>query len=145
MSNTSGTANQATLLPKAGSALYGIAEKFPPELFTGRGNSTMPITLPPGRNGFQPQLPRPATTAHSNRQGNGPFRLGWSLSVPGVTLKTCKEIPCYQGKDVYVLSGAEDLVVVNGGSGSNQYHPRTEGLFAHIVRHHDPNNDDWEL
>jgi hypothetical protein len=42
--------------PKGGGALSGIGEKFSPDLHTGTGNYTVPIALPPGRNGFQPQL-----------------------------------------------------------------------------------------
>src|SRR5207253_9822873 len=81
-------------------------ETFSPDLHTGTGNFGVPITLPPGRNGFQPQL----TLTYSTGTGNGPFGLGWSLSVPGVTRKTSHEIPRYQDGDTFLLSGAEDLV-----------------------------------
>jgi hypothetical protein len=43
-------------LPKGGGALSGIGETFPPDLHTGTGNFTVPLALPPGRNGFQPEL-----------------------------------------------------------------------------------------
>ena len=45
----------------------------------------------------------------------------------------------------YVLSGAEDLVLVNEDSGASQYRPRTEGLFAQIVHHQETSNDYWEV
>src|SRR4051794_13342739 len=102
----SGNAGQAISLPKGGGALQGIGEKFSPDMHTGTGNFSVPIMLPPGRNGFQPQL----TLAYSTGAGNGPFGLGWSLSVPGVTRKTSNEIPRYQDGDTFLLSGAEDLV-----------------------------------
>ena len=53
-------------------------------MHTGTGNFTVPIALPAGRNGFQPTL----SLAHGAGHGNGPFGLGWSLSVPGVSRKT---------------------------------------------------------
>jgi hypothetical protein len=53
MSNKSGTSDQVISLPKGGSALSGIGETFSPDLHTGTGNFTVPIALPPGRNGFQ--------------------------------------------------------------------------------------------
>ena len=56
MSNKSGTASQHITLPQGGGALQGIGEKFSPDLHTGTGNFTVPLALPPGRNGFQPQL-----------------------------------------------------------------------------------------
>src|SRR5512139_1351156 len=109
MSNKSGTSEQVISLPKGGGALRGIGEKFSPDLFTGTGNFTVPIALPPGRNGFQPEL----NLVYSTGNGNGLFGLGWSLSIPGVSRKTSKGVPRYDNAhDVFILSGAEDLVPV---------------------------------
>ena len=80
MSNKSGTSEQIISLPKGGGAMHGIGEKFSPDLHTGTGNFTVPIALPPGRNGFQPQL----NLVYSTGNGNGYFGTGWSLSIPGV-------------------------------------------------------------
>src|SRR5882724_10911811 len=115
MSNKSGPTSQVISLPKGGGALHGIGEKFSPDLHTGTGNFTVPIALPPGRNAFQPQL----TLVYSTGNGNGPFGLGWSLSIPGVSRKTSRGIPRYRDerrpfaeRDTFLLSGAEDLVPV---------------------------------
>src|SRR5216117_4362949 len=113
MSKGSSSPQQIISLPKGGGALHGIGEKFSPDLQTGTGNFTVPIALPPGRNGFQPQL----NLVYSTGNGNGIFGLGWSLSVPGVARMTSKGIPEYKdggdafdsGRDVFILSGAEDL------------------------------------
>jgi hypothetical protein len=133
MANKSNTSSQIISLPKGGGALHGIGEKFSPDLHTGTGNFTIPIALLPGRNGFQPQL----NLVYSTGNGNGPFGLGWNLSVPGVSRKTSKGIPRYDDEtDVFILSGAEDLVPVEKlGSGVTRYCPRTEGLFARILHH----------
>lgn len=143
MSNSSNTPSQVISLPKGGGALKGIGEKFSPDLHTGTGNFTVPIALPPGRNGFQPQL----NLVYSTGNGNGPFGLGWNLSIPGVSRQTAKGIPRYRdAEDVFILSGAEDLVPVSGDfPGKVQYRPRTEGLFAHILRHLDTSNDYWQV
>ena len=58
MSNKSGTSSQIISLLKGGGALQGIGETFAPALFHGTGNFTVPIALPPGRNGSQPELPQ---------------------------------------------------------------------------------------
>src|SRR5215213_2823816 len=109
VSNKSGTSSQVISLPKGGGAQHGLGEKFSPDLHTGTGNFTVPIALPPGRNGFQPQL----NLVYSTGTGNGPFGLGWNLSIPGVSRKTSKGVPRYdEAKDVFILSGAEDLVAV---------------------------------
>src|SRR3954453_10121286 len=92
MSNKSGTAGQVISTPQGGGALHGIGETFSPDLHTGTGNFTVPIALPPGRNGFQPQLSLVYSTGH----GNGPYGLGWSLTIPGVSRKTSRGIPRYR-------------------------------------------------
>jgi hypothetical protein len=143
MGNQSNSPGQIISLPQGGGALHGIGEKFSPDLHTGTGNFTVPIGLPPGRNGFQPQL----NLVYSSGSGNGPFGLGWSLSIPGITRKTSNGVPVYDDtRDVFTLSGAEDLVPVTGGlAGAPRYRPRTEGLFARILHHHDAGNDYWEV
>ncbi|MGH7491838.1 MAG: SpvB/TcaC N-terminal domain-containing protein [bacterium] len=129
-------------LPKGGGAQKGLGEKFSPDLFTGTGNFAVPIALPPGRNGFQPEI----NLGYSTGNGNGPFGLGWSLSIPGVSRKTSKGIPGYdKAKDTFILSGAEDLVPVEKSEAKISYRPRTEGLFARIEHHHDAANDYWEV
>lgn len=156
MSNKSGASSQVISLPKGGGTLHGIGETFSPDLFTGTGNFTVPIALPPGRNGFQPEL----NLVYSTGNGNGDFGLGWGLSIPGVSRKTSKGIPRYDdNRDVFILSGAEDLVPVAEERTepdterriSIQYRPRTEGLFARIQHHHiahlpdGPVQDYWEV
>ncbi len=142
MSNKSGTSSQIISLPKGGGALHGIGEKFSPDLHTGTGNFTVPIALPPGRNGFQPEL----NLVYSTGNGNGPFGLGWALSIPGVSRKTSQGVPVYEDtKDTFILSGVEDLVPVEGSETETRYRPRTEGLFARIIHHHDAENDYWEV
>jgi RHS repeat-associated protein len=141
MGRQSDAANQIITIPQGGGALQGIGEKFSADLYTGTGNFTVPIAVPPGRNGFQPQL----SLVYSTGNGNGPFGLGWSVSVPGVTRKTSKGIPKYDDSDVFTLSGSEDLVPVTKAPGATTYRPRTEGLFARITHYLDANNDYWEV
>jgi hypothetical protein len=144
MSNKSGTSSQVISLPKGGGALHGIGEKFSPDLFTGTGNFTVPIALPTGRNGFQPEL----NLVYSTGNGNGPFGLGWGLSITGISRKTSKGIPRYDDSDIFVLSGTEYLVPVpveSPAPGITRYRTRTEGLFARIDRHQEAGNDYWEV
>jgi Salmonella virulence plasmid 65kDa B protein len=109
MSSQSDSVSQIISAPQGGGALHGIGEKFSPDLFTGTGNFTVPIALPPGHNGFQPQL----SLVYSTGNGNGPFGLGWALDVPGVSRKTSKGVPRYDDSaDVFLLSGSEDLVPI---------------------------------
>lgn len=136
----------AVSLPKGGGAIKGIGEKFAANPVTGTGSMSIPIATSPGRGGFGPQL----SLSYVSGAGNGPFGFGWSLSLPSITRKTDKGLPRYRDheeSDVFILSGAEDLVPELFGDGSRQkndsadglftihrYRPRIEGLFARIER-----------
>jgi RHS repeat-associated protein len=136
------TGSPPIALAKGGGAIGGIGEKFQPNVFDGTGSFSIPIATSPGRAGFGPQL----RLEYSTGNGNGPFGFGWSLGIPSVTCKTDKGLPRYTEDDVFVISGAEDLVPVDAGSplGAGRrtqgaytvqaYRPRTEGLFACIER-----------
>jgi RHS repeat-associated protein len=132
-------------LPKGGGAIHGMGEKFAANPVTGTGSMSVPLATSPGRSGFGPQL----SLSYDSGAGNGPFGLGWSLSLPAITRKTDRGLPQYRDaeeSDVYVLSGAEDLVPVLGPDGTrfadtatpgfviHRYRPRIEGLFARIER-----------
>ncbi len=136
-------------LPKGGGAIRGIGEKFSANPVTGTATMSVPIPTSPGRGGFGPQL----SLAYDSGSGNGPFGLGWHLSVPAISRKTDKGIPTYRDtretmeRDVFMQSGAEDLVEVDRPGGGrfeddvsvpgyviHRYRPRIEGLFARIER-----------
>src|SRR5207253_2543487 len=108
-SDTNRNAVPAISLPKGGGAIRGIGEKFAANPVTGTGSFTIPIATSPGRANFGPQL----SLAYDSGSGNGPFGFGWSLALPSITRKTDKGLPRYQDaaeSDVFMLSGAEDLV-----------------------------------
>ncbi|MPZ76801.1 MAG: toxin [Deltaproteobacteria bacterium] len=109
---------------------------------------TVPIATSPGRAGFGPEL----SLSYDSGAGNGPFGFGWNLALSSITRKTDKGLPQYldaEESDVFILSGAEDLVPVLNDDGSrwsvmrglddldyrvHRYRPRIEGLFARIER-----------
>ena len=98
-------------LPRGEGAIRGIGEKFAANPVTGTGSMTVPIATSPGRAGFGPQL----ALSYDSSAGNGPFGFGWNLSLPAITRKTYKGLPQYRDteeSDVFILSGAEDLVPV---------------------------------
>jgi RHS repeat-associated protein len=135
-------------LPKGGGAIRGIGEKFAANPVTGTGSISVPIPLSPGRSGFGPHL----SLSYDSGAGAGPFGLGWGLSLPSITRRTDKGLPEYDDageSDIFILSGAEDLVPVlveDAGGGWNRdpterdgyvvwrYRPRIEGLFCRIER-----------
>ena len=142
----------AITLPRGGGAIRGIDEKVAVNPVTGSGTQSIPLFTSPGRSGFAPSL----SISYDSASGNGPFGLGWSLSVPSIRRKTARGVPRYrdaEDSDTFVLSGAEDLVpalresregewqldafesMVEANDFSvRRYRPRIEGLFARIER-----------
>src|SRR5260370_5076325 len=103
-------------LPKGGGAIRGIGEKFSINSVTGAGLLSVPLASSPGRSGFGPQL----ALSYDSGSGNGPFGFGWSLGLPAITRKTDKGRPRYldgDESDVFLISGAEDLVPILDGAG----------------------------
>lgn len=138
-------------LPKGGGAIQGIGEKFQVNPVTGTGAMSVPIAMSPGRSGFTPQL----ALSYDSGAGNSPFGLGWNVGLPNISRKTQAGLPQYDGlpkyydrdeSDVFLLSGAEDLVPLLKDDGSRfedsshpgftiyRYIPRIEGLFARIEK-----------
>ena len=145
MGEASSAPDQIISLPSGGGSIHGLGETFSPNLQTGTGNLTIPLEVPAGRNGMRPAL----DLVYSTGSGNGPFGLGWTMGIPGVARQTRHGVPRYRGEDTFVLSGAEDLVPVERLARAVRYRPRTEGLFARIVRIGDdggaPAHDYWEV
>ena len=136
-------------LPKGGGAIRGTDEKFNANSFTGSGSLSIPLTASPGRSGFGPSM----ALSYDSGAGNSAFGFGWALSVPSITRKTARGVPRYLwDHDVFILSGAEDLVPLRHrtpdgwhlsetrlreGATSfvvHRYRPRVESAFARIER-----------
>ena len=142
----------APTLPKGGGAIRDIGEKFSANPATGAGSLAVPVFTSPGRGGSHPEL----TLQYDSGKGNGPYGIGWSLSVPRIARKTDKGLPRYGSDgaeaDTFILSGAEDLVPALQQSGSGwapdtatategsetydilRYRPRVEAAYARIER-----------
>jgi RHS repeat-associated protein len=118
-----------------------VDEKLSAGQATGAASLNVAVFTSPARQGSTPQL----ALRYDSGAGNGPFGLGWSLTVPAITRKTSKGLPRYEDArdgDVFVLSGVEDLVPLLGeqasGSWSPVEHERTVAGVAYDVRRYRP-------
>ena len=123
----------AVSLPKGGGAIRDIGEKFGANPVTGTGSMTVPIVVSPGRTGFQPQL----SLSYDSGAGNGPFGLGWKLSLSSISRKTDKGLPKYCNTDVFIFTGYEDLVPIK----EDVTQQRVDGVLYDIQRYR-PRVDD---
>lgn len=146
-------------LPKGGGAIRGIDEKLTVTPSSGSCTLSIPIAVSKARTAAgTPSL----TLSYNSGAGNGPFGLGWGISVPTITRKTSKGVPRYfddgtEDDDVFVFSAADDLVprllqthgsststldeVLRDGYIVRRYLPRIEGSFFQIERF--TNSHDW--
>lgn len=141
-------------LPKGGGAIRGLGEKFQTNPANGTATLTIPVPLSKSRGEFQPAL----TLSYSSGSGNGPYGLGWTLGLPSISKRTDKGVPRHvpfarraeniaatdAAADIFLLSGAEDLVPISAtdapwepyrvtnGCFVRAFRPRIEGLFSRI-------------
>jgi RHS repeat-associated protein len=136
-------------LRKGGGALSGISEKFSANPATGTFSFSIPLPVSPAR-ALTPEL----SLNYDSGSGGSAFGLGWSCTAPSVSRSTDKGLPTYvDHQDVFILSGADDMVPVLNGEGVpvrnvvteagidwsvSQYQPRTEASFARIEHWRNP-------
>lgn len=133
-------------LPKGGGSIKGIGEIFQSNPFSGTGSFSIPLPVSPSR-GFEPSL----SLDYGSGNGNGIIGAGFTVSIPNISRRTRLGIPKYDDSDVFVLSGADDLVAKYEQQPDNtrelhsypdttndymitRYRPRKEGLFAKIEK-----------
>lgn len=136
-------------LPKGGGSILSIDEKFSVNAANGTAGCSFSFPFSPSRNEFMPSM----ALSYSSGAGNGIFGLGWSAEPAAIVRRTDKKLPQYKDEDesdVFIFSGAEDLVPVfnkkdesgnwikditsTGGVTTVRYRPRIEGGFAHIEK-----------
>ncbi len=95
--------------------------------FTGTATTSIPIDVPPGRGGIQPDL----ALVYGSSNGNGWVGPGWKLEK-GVIERQTKFGVNYSGDDyVFRLSGI-NVELVN--IGNNEYRAKIEGGFTRIKK-----------
>ncbi len=127
----SGVKPDVLSLPSGPGSVEGLGESFEPQLNSGTATYRVPLTVPPGRNGFAPRL----ALIYNSGNGNGPFGLGWKTDFPHIRRQTDKGQPFYtqwpdkdgidndnDGEtdeydeyDTFIFSNGEELVPASDG------------------------------
>jgi len=101
---------------------------------TGSARWQIPIEVPPGPGGFEPNV----SLHYSSRAGDGPFGVGWQLSVGEVRCSTRFGVPDYGDCPRYEYNG--QLLTESATAG--RYHPFVE-TFEKIE--YDSGADAWTV
>ncbi|KAI8946082.1 virulence plasmid 65kDa B protein-domain-containing protein [Xylaria longipes] len=115
-------------------AIQESASPFRVDAATGAVSLTVPTVVPPGRESDSAPNPQ---LIYNSLAGNGPFGIGWTLALSGISRKTSQNVPQYTNEDIFVLAGADDLVpastLTRNGYVVRQYRPRVQ-LNATSIR-----------
>jgi len=79
--------------------------------FTGSLSTSVPLMLPPGRGGAQPQL----VLTYNSGSNSGIAGVGWDINYECITRKTTFGPPLYTQDDTYQYMG-EDLILMPDGT-----------------------------
>ncbi len=103
-------------------------QNFQADLFTGAAKYSLPILIPQGRAGIQPNL----SLNYFSSQGNSWCGVGWNLVVPSISRSTKWGIPKYNTSDTFIFtSGESQIELVN--IGGNEYRTKIEGEFVKFI------------
>ena len=106
--------------------------------FTGAVLYTIPIKIPPGRNGIQPNL----NLTYNSYRKNGWIGLGWDLEVSVIQRSTKRGVD-YNAEDFVVIRDGYSVELVERAEwGPDYYGARIEAAFTKY--HFNPETGGWE-
>ncbi|HBG69166.1 MAG: hypothetical protein A2W93_07790 [Bacteroidetes bacterium GWF2_43_63] len=130
---------------------------------SGTANLSLPIQVPAGRQGMQPQL----AITYNSEGGNGWLGVGWGMNTPSISIDTRWGVPLYSSSfetEEYFVNGQQiiqleisandttrDTVLHMSrsrvrASGDINFSYRVEGAFDKIIRHgSSPSTYWWEV
>ncbi|MFH0731293.1 MAG: RHS repeat-associated core domain-containing protein [Candidatus Omnitrophota bacterium] len=113
--NTSGTQSNFNL---------NALENFQPSPFTGAATYSVPIVVPPGRRGIQPNV----ALFYSSQAGNDIVGMGWGIDLGSIERSTKNGAPKYDSSDTFLFKSSgstQELTSI----GNNEYRAKIESSF----------------
>ncbi|HMZ97187.1 MAG: FG-GAP-like repeat-containing protein [Nitrospira sp.] len=97
--------------------------------FTGTATASIPIEIPPGRNGVQPGL----QLVYSHSNGNGWIGMGWKLELGSIERQSRFGVDYAKNDYTIQMSGmSTELVQAPLPASSDEYRAKFEGSFSKI-------------
>jgi len=148
----SGVSPTSISLPSGPGSIEGLGAEFQPQLNTGTGSYSVPLSLPPTPGGRSVEL----SLDYQGGNGNSPLGIGWSLPIPSIRRQCEKGIPGYDPNgedddfdgltdeedegDRFLDFTGEELVLTSGGI----YFPEKQEQFIRYRHIEDAGDDYWE-
>jgi RHS repeat-associated protein len=99
-------------------------QSIQPSLFSGALTYSVPISVPSGRKGIQPNI----TLLYSSQSGNGILGMGWILDLGSIERSTKDGAPKYDSTDIFIFkSGGSTIELVD--IGGNEFRAKIEEAF----------------
>ena len=104
------------------------SEFYRTNLITGTASLAVPIVVPPGRKGVQPNL----AISYSSSAGNSWCGVGWNLDLGSIQRDTRNGIPNYDSTDTFIATvGGANMKLVD--IGSSEYRAQIESGFMRFI------------
>ncbi len=135
-----GLSSQTMKRPSGPASLTGLGESFSASSFTGTGQFSVPLRLPPAP--LAPEL----SLQYVAGQGQGALGLSFDLPLVNIRRTTDKGFPRFDESDRFAVSGGglnDELVFVVQEGGKRLYRLKNEGSFALFER--DSQADQWTI
>ena len=107
--------------------------------FTGAATQSVPIIVPPGRNGIGPNL----SLTYNSYQKNGWIGVGWSLEMGAIQRSTKRGFDCTKDEFVASINGSTSELVPDDDWGAGYYRAKVEGAFSRY--YFDEANNMWTV
>ena len=105
---------------------------------TGAAGTSIPVIVPPGRNGMKPNI----SLNYNSNVGNGWLGVGWRLGIGAIQRSTKRGADYNADEYVASINGAVSELVYYGDTpgGQREYRAKIEGAFVRYVKYGD---DKW--
>ncbi|MDI6539539.1 SpvB/TcaC N-terminal domain-containing protein [Pantoea ananatis] len=127
MSDTTSLQFTPPTLPSGGGSITGMRSEMGSAGPDGAATLNLPLPVSSGR-GYAPSL----SLNYHSRSGNGPFGIGWNISLPSVRLRTSKGVPAFDNTDDVIGPQGEVLIPALNDEGARDIRPASRLLGSEL-------------
>jgi RHS repeat-associated protein len=109
--------------------VFALSQNLDVDPSSGTASISIPIEVPQGRAGIQPNV----TLLYNSSGSNGMLGVGWSMELGSIQRSMKKGMPKYNNADMFVLvqaGSSQELVDISGNG--TEFRLETEGSFSKI-------------